>query len=101
MGDVTDAGLVLKPPANAEHERDCAALNAKIARTCAWAELQFNDANLSWVNASVAIGADKMTMVLSAVPPSGATGIIASSYGWGAVPMMTVYRADMDGKDSQ
>jgi len=101
LNDVTDAGLTLKPPANAKDEPDCVALNAKVPRTCAWADLQFNDPKLSWVNASVAVGADKMTMVLTATPPIGATGIIGSSYGWGAVPMMTVYRADMDGKDGQ
>merc|ERR1719272_2046249 len=102
LNDVTDAGLVLKAPANVKTEHvhvhsktdDCAALNAKVPRTCAWAELQFNDASMTWVNASVTVGSDKMTMVLTAIPPTGATGIMSSSYGWGAVPMMTVYRAD-------
>ena len=34
-------------------------------------------------------------------PPSGAKDAIASSYGWGSVPMMTVYWADMAGEDGQ
>lgn len=101
LNDVTDAGLVLKAPANLKNEADCDALDAKTPRTCAYAELQFDDDNRSWVNATVGVGANKMTMVLTANPPTGATRIVASSYGWGAVPMMTVYRADLDGKDGQ
>jgi len=102
LNDVLEAGLVLKPPFNALAENGgCPALNAKTPRTCAWAELQFNDANKTWSNATVSIGADKKTMILEATPPAGASAIIASSYGWGAVPMMTVYRADMDGQDGQ
>eukprot|EP00418_Pyrodinium_bahamense_P085379 CAMPEP_0179051066 /NCGR_PEP_ID=MMETSP0796-20121207/21055_1 /TAXON_ID=73915 /ORGANISM="Pyrodinium bahamense, Strain pbaha01" /LENGTH=532 /DNA_ID=CAMNT_0020747599 /DNA_START=60 /DNA_END=1658 /DNA_ORIENTATION=- len=96
LNDVTDAGLVLRPAHNANP--GCADLGPY---ACGWASLQFNDPVRSWVNASVAIGSDKMTMVLRATPPVGATDIIASSYGWGAIPMMTVYRADMSGKDGQ
>ena len=40
-------------------------------------------------------------MVLSASPPSGAKNAVATAYGWGSIPMMTVYRADMDGEDGQ
>ena len=40
-------------------------------------------------------------MVLSASPPSGAKNAVATSYGWGSIPIMTVYRADMDGEDGQ
>merc|ERR1712217_967819 len=51
LNDVTPAGLVLKPPFN---------IRAKpVPGTCAWAELQFNDAKNTWVNATVSIGADK------------------------------------------
>jgi len=101
LNDVTQAGLVLKPAFNLKAENDCTGLNAQTPRTCAWAELQFDDVNQTWVNATVAIHADKKSMVLTAELPTGASGIIASSYGWGAVPMMTVYRADMDGEDGQ
>merc|ERR1712061_571729 len=86
LNDVTPAGLVLKMPFNIRAEgTNCPALNAKAPRTCAWAELQFNDAQNSWINATVSIGDDKKTMVLEAPAPSGATAVIASSYGWGAV----------------
>jgi hypothetical protein len=101
LNDVTDAGLVVKYSHNAQTAGNCAKLNTKAPYTCAWAGLQFNDANQSWVNASISLGADKLSMVLSAIPPSGASAIIGSSYGWGAIPMMTVYRADMAGTDGQ
>lgn len=101
LNDVTGAGLVVKPAFNAQTEKQCEELDAKTPRTCAWAELQFNDGGMTWVNATVGVGSDKKTMVLTATPPKGASGIIASSYGWGAVPMMTVYRADMEGEDGQ
>lgn len=102
LNDVGAAGLVLKDPANAKTAGDCSALNKKDALTCAWAELQYDDGTgLSWVNATVSLGTDKMTMVLKAKPPEGSTAIIASSYGWGAIPMMTVYRADMEKEDGQ
>merc|ERR1712232_1062687 len=98
---VTDAGLVLKPPFNANDEKDCVTADAKTPRTCAWAELQFDDPKKTWVNATVSVHADKKSMVLKASVPKGASLPIASSYGWGAVPMMTVYRADMEGEDGQ
>lgn len=101
LNDVEDAGLVMKPPFNLRAESDCASLDAKSPRTCAWAQLQFNDANKTWVNATVSIHANKKSMVLTAKPPKSSSNVISSSYGWGAVPMMTVYRADMEGDDGQ
>ncbi|CAE8633239.1 unnamed protein product [Polarella glacialis] len=98
---VTDAGLLLKEAPNARTAGDCVALNRQVADTCAWAALQFDDAARSWVNASVALGDDKMTMLLKATLPAGARSIIASSYGWGAIPLMSVYRADLDNQDGQ
>ena len=63
--------------------------------------MQFDDAKKSWVRAVVGLSADKQAMTLTAPAPAGATAAIATSYGWGAVPMMTVYRADMEGEDGQ
>eukprot|EP00746_Dinoflagellata_sp_MGD_P167752 gnl/MRDRNA2_/MRDRNA2_98627_c0_seq1.p1 gnl/MRDRNA2_/MRDRNA2_98627_c0~~gnl/MRDRNA2_/MRDRNA2_98627_c0_seq1.p1 ORF type:complete len:540 (+),score=86.72 gnl/MRDRNA2_/MRDRNA2_98627_c0_seq1:89-1708(+) len=101
LNDVIDSGLVLKYPHNAQIVRDCAQLNKRAPHSCAWAELQFNDASKSWANASISLSADKMSIVLAASPPTGATAIIGSSYAWGAIPMMSVYRADMAGTDGQ
>lgn len=96
-----EAGLVLKAAPNANALPKCTAFNAKSPRSCAWAELQFNDPSKSWVNASVSLTSDKLGLVLSAPVPPGAAGVVATSYGWGAIPMMSVYRADLDGLDGQ
>ena len=91
LNDVTPAGLVLLPSANAGTV-NCTASKG----TCAWAALQFDDPANSWVNASVALTADAQGMVLSAPPPAGSSKVTASSYAWGAIPFMTVYLADAD-----
>ena len=91
LNDVSPAGLVILPSANAGTV-NCTAQKG----VCAWAGLQFDDAAKTWVNASVGLTADGKGMVLTAPAPSGSTTVTASSYGWGAVPFMTVYLADMD-----
>lgn len=101
LNDVVGEGLVLKGAHNAVTAGDCTALNAKIPLTCAWAALQFDDQGRSWVNASIALSVDGRSMVLKAAPPAGATRIVASSYGWGGIPILSVYRADMEGEDGQ
>ena len=40
-------------------------------------------------------------MVMPTLVVAGATKAVASSYGWGSVPMLNVYRADMEGEDGQ
>ena len=100
LNDV-EGGLVLKDAFNYHTAGDCAALNAKTPDSCAWASIQFDDAARSWVNATVGLSVDKKAIELVALAPHGATKAIATSYGWGSVPMMTVYRADMDGEDGQ
>ena len=96
LNDVLAAGLTLKPPFNA---RSCS--RRARCRGVAVASVQFDDAKKSWVQATVGLSADKQGMTLSAPAPPGAKAAIATSYGWGAVPMMTVYRADMEGEDGQ
>ena len=93
LSDVSAAGLVLLPSANAGTV-NCT--DPKIAGSCAWAALQFDDAARSWVNASVALTADAQGIVLAAPPPAGATKVVATQYAYNAVPFMTVYRADAD-----
>ena len=70
----------------------CAELDAKSGRgTCAWAALRLST---GWVNATVrADGSNKL--VLTAPAADAAAGApLASSYGWGSIPMMNVYDAD-------
>jgi len=60
------------------------------AGKCSWAELQFADG--SWVNATIAVAAGGGAVILSAPAASSDTGApVASRYGWGAVPMLSVY----------
>ena len=60
---------------------------------CAWAELQLADGN--WVNATIAVasGGAALTLTAAAAPLAGAGAgpPVASRYGWGAVPMLSVY----------
>ena len=91
LNDVTDAGLILIPSANAGTV-NC----TSEADVCAWASLQFNDPAKTWVNASLALTHDSKGILLSAEAPQGSTQVVASSYAWGAVPFMTVYLADRD-----
>ena len=60
------------------------------AGKCAWAELQLS--NGSWVNATVtlAVGGAGLTLTAPA-STDGAGAPVASRYGWGAVPMLSVY----------
>jgi sialate O-acetylesterase len=100
LNDV-EGGLVLKDAFNRGTAGDCTAQNAKTPDSCAWASIQFDDAARSWVNATVGLSANKKAIVLGASAPAGATKAVATSYGWGSVPMMTVYRVDMEGEDGQ
>ena len=94
------AGLALRAPANAAPggatDAWCAAANAKQPYTCAWATLGYDTGAV--VNATVALSADATQLVLTptAPVPAGATRIVSSTYGWGSVPLMTAYRADID-----
>ena len=61
---------------------------------CAWAELQLADGK--WVNATIAIIASSpaaLTLTAAAAPLAGAGAgpPLASRYGWGTVPMLSVY----------
>jgi sialate O-acetylesterase len=63
-------------------------LNCSAIQQCAWASLQL--ANGSWVNSSIAVKGNQMTLSLpEAYSQAGAP--VASRYAWGAVPMMSVY----------
>ena len=97
LRDAAPAGLALRAPFNAGTAGNCSALNAATPGTCAWAAVQFNDPAATWANATVALSADGAGVVLTAAAvPAGATRATATSYGWGSIPMLTVYRADAD-----
>jgi hypothetical protein len=76
---------------------NCTALNVATPGTCAWVGVQLDDPAATWVNATVALSAEGAGMVLSAHSvPAGATRATATSYGWGSIPMLSVYKADAD-----
>ena len=94
---LADAGpLELRPPSNAHPDggngtlfpngTSCAAKNAQVPKTCAWAAVEIS--GHGWVNASVTVKGS--AMVLTA-PGSGA--VLGSAYGWGAIPMLTAYES--------
>ena len=60
---------------------------------CAWAELQLADGK--WVNATLAVASGGAALTLTAAAAllagAGAGPAVASRYGWGAVPMLSVY----------
>ncbi len=101
LADVAAAGLSLVPisynevPGGAS-PTFCAQANTANPHTCAGAAVKFDDG--SWADATVALTADAQQLVLTPVAPApaGATAIVATAYGWGSIPLMTAYRADID-----
>jgi sialate O-acetylesterase len=69
------------------------AYNASMAEQCAWASLHVG--NLGWLNATVSVAADKMTLTAALPAMANADNstvrpiVKASAYGWGPIPMMT------------
>ena len=94
------AGLELRPPANLHPDGgngilspDCAAQNAKAPKTCAWAAVEIGTRGV-WANASVSVEGSTMVLTVSAAAAAAAGGVgqvLGTAYGWGAIPMLTVY----------
>lgn len=75
-----------QPPLN------CSALHAGV---CAWASLHLAD--LGWLNASVRLAPGGRALVLEAALPPAARAtdsVLATSYGYGDIPLMNVYDVD-------
>jgi hypothetical protein len=98
--DVSSKGLyMLETPYNSLNGTlDCSKL---MAGTCAWASIKMTQAG--WVNATVSIQAPNQ-VVLTVTSQlhddvdysSQDDTVEATSYGWGSVPMMTLYDAGSD-----
>ena len=54
--------------------------------TCAWAAVELS--GIGWLNATIAVRGRGLVLT---VPVRG--GVVGSAYGWGAIPMLTVYDA--------
>ena len=60
---------------------------------CDWFAIQIDDTPSSWLNASVVIGDDGQSVVLSAVAGVGRSAI-ATRFGWNSWPVVTVYNTE-------
>lgn len=72
---------------------DCTDLDTKTPGTCAWAAIQLNDG--SWINATISVSSDRQKLIFTASQRSNPFVTVepplASSYGWGPIPLMSVY----------
>lgn len=92
LQDVSERGLTTDVyPYNYAHmsPEQCIERNVNNTLVCAWASLQF--ASSEWVNATVGVDASGTALTLSAPARKGQTGVIATAYGWGPVPMLNAY----------
>jgi len=92
LSDVSSGGLVVVDrPYNMIDGLNCTDLNAKQAGTCAWATIEIQGGQS--FNATASVDASGTKVVLRATVPSGVTSaqLVATSYGFGAIPMMNVY----------
>ena len=82
--------LELRPPSNAVAfpVQNCTEQDKTVPGTCAWAAIELGSGG-GWVNATVGVKGN--TIVLTA-PGNGAA--VNTAYGWGAIPMMTVYEKE-------
>lgn len=74
---------------------DCASHDKAAPGTCAWGAVKL--ANIGWVNASIALlhnGSLKFTPQVSDTATAGRA--VASAYGWGSVPMLSLYDTETD-----
>jgi len=90
LKDVSSKGLyLLDTPYNLLPEADMAC-DKKPEGTCEGANVLLN--GKGWVKASVSIQ-DNNHVVLTASEGGGTDSIVATSYGWGSVPLVTLYDA--------
>ena len=71
--------------------------NGSMAEQCAWAALNVSG-GIGWLNATTAL-LEGGRMLLSALLPVNASAsakVVGSRYGWGPIPMMSVYDVESD-----
>ena len=108
---VDHAGLKAVFPFNYQHTRgasgtgpvvpmfDCAAHDKAGPGTCAWAAVKLGS---RWLNATITLlnsSSVKFTPDMAAARNGSGSGLlggaaVASAYGWGSVPMMSLYDAE-------
>jgi len=99
FNDVSEKGLyILDNPYNNRLDPKEFNCTSHPEGTCAWPMVLLN--GQGWVNATIAVqGGNKVVMTPTATETPagvGAETIVGTSYGWGAVPMMSLYDAGTD-----
>ena len=90
--DVTSDGLYLLETAFNAMDKDLKC-SSQPPGTCVGAEVLLN--GKGWVNATITIK-DSNSVTLTATSGDSKDAIVATSYGWGSVPMMTIYDKGSD-----
>ena len=71
-----------------------ASYNASMSEQCAWSGIEI-EGTVGWLNATVSLTPDARAMLLTASVPDGVDAsnavVKATSYGWGPIPMLSVY----------
>ena len=74
--------------------------NGSMAEQCAWASL--NVSGIGWLNATVGLHESGRALLLHARLPALHSSavrkavVVGSRYGWGPIPMLSVYDAETD-----
>lgn len=108
LSDISPKGLKSVFPFNYQHTRgasgtgpevpifDCAAHDKAGPGTCAWAAVKL--ANAGWVNATITVLSGSSSVKFT--PQINHTVVmnrpIATAYGWGSVPMLSLYDAETE-----
>jgi hypothetical protein len=87
LADVSDDGLFTIYP----HNQLAGTFNctAQEPGTCAWASIHLS--HEGWVNATVVAQGKRLLLTVRVTEPG--QNVIGSAYGWGSVPMLSVYDA--------
>jgi sialate O-acetylesterase len=95
MQDVSDKGLyILDSPYNGRLDpKDFQCAN-QVPGTCAGAQVLLN--GKSWVNATLSLKGKRQVVLTAEEGDASSDVIVATSYGWGSVPMLSIYDAGTD-----
>jgi hypothetical protein len=86
LNDVHSAGLDTTYPWNYVNGLNCTLQNAKVPGTCAWAAVKLSSGK--WLNATLTSQGQTVSLTVIAKAPET---VVATAYGWGPVPLMSIY----------
>ena len=93
LQDVSPSGLTTDVhPYNYVDGLDCQQYIYRTDVQCAWASIRIESRFSQYtLNATVTVGEGVSTLVLQAVAGDQVTRVTASTYGWGAIPLLNAY----------